>query len=495
MFSNGRRYLILWLPYWAAERWLRAFHRRTAEPLPGPFALIGADQGGIRLTALNEAARRIGLSAGMTLADARALLPDLGVAEADPQADRMALSDLADWCGRYAPWTAVDGADGIRIDITGSAHLFGGEEALRTDLLARLAATGLSARAAIAETPGAAWAVAHYGEGGSVAAGEVAVALARLPVAALRLDAETVQALSRVGVRRIADLVGLPRAPLALRFGAQTLRRLDQAFGRVAEPISPRKEPAQLRVRLAFAEPVARREDIEMATHRLLEALVGELEDVGQGVRQLDLVVYRVDGDCRRVRIGTSAPNRTVPHLFRLLKEHFDRIDPGFGIEVMGLEAHAVQPMRPRDHTDGEEAFEDFLDRLRNHLGSQTAVNLIPVDSHVAERAVAVMPAERSGSGGATWPLRGERPIALLVAPERIETAPSEPADPPGWFIWRRVVRTIIEAKGPERIAPEWWRLPPGMQMRDYWRLTDVAGRRYWLYRDQAGWYLQGLFA
>ncbi len=495
MFSNGRRYLVLWLQHWSAERWLRALRRRTGETLPGPFALIAADQGGIRLTGVNVPARRIGLSTGMTLADARALLPDLAVAEADPQADRMALADLADWCGRYAPWTAVDGSDGIRIDITGSAHLFGGEEALRTDLLARLAATGLSARAAIAETPGAAWAVAHYGDGGCVAAGEVAAALARLPVAALRLDGETVQALSRVGVRRIADLAALPRAPLALRFGAQTLRRLDQAFGRVAEPISPRKEPAQFRVRLAFAEPVARLEDIEMATRRLLEALVGELEAVGQGVRQLDLVVYRVDGDCRRVCIGTAAPNRTVPHLFRLLKEHFDRIDPGFGIEVMGLEAHAVQPMTLQREAEGEEAFEDLLDRLRNHLGSRTTVNLIAVDSHVPERAVTVMPAARPGSGGAVWPVRSERPIALLVAPEQIEAAMSEPEDPPDWFIWRRVVRTVVEAEGPERIAPEWWRLPPGMQMRDYWRLTDAAGRRYWLYRDQAGWYLQGLFA
>lgn len=496
MFSSGRRYLILWLPHWPAERWARAFRRRGGESLKGPFALITSGQGGIRLTGVNREAEQTGLSPGMTLADARALVPGLAVTEAEPEADRKALVELADWCSRYAPWTATDGMDGIRIDITGSAHLLGGEAALLSDLLGRLAATGLSARGAIAETPGAGWAIARYAKGGVIADGDVCAALANLPVAALRLDEGTVQALSRVGVRRIGELARLPRAPLALRFGAGTLRRLDQAFGRAAEPISPQREPAQFRVRLAFAEPVARREDIEMATRHLLEALTKELEDVGHGVRQLDLVIYRVDGDCRRIRIGTATPNRTVAHLLRLLREHFDRIDPGFGIEVMALEAHGVQPMTPQQGMGEEEGVLDALvDRLRNHLSPREAVNLIPVDSHVPERALAILPAERPGSSSVAWPSRGERPVSLLLAPERVEAPAGEPAEAPCWFIWRRVVRTIVEAEGPERIAPEWWRLPPGMETRDYWRLTDAMGRRYWLYRDPAGWYLQGLLA
>lgn len=496
MFLSGRRYLVLWLPHWPAERWLRAFRRRTGESLDGPFALIASGQGGIRLAGMNAAAQQAGLAPDMTLADARALLPGLAVAEAEPEADRKALGELADWCSRYAPWTATDGMDGIRIDITGSAHLLGGEAALLSDLLARLAAIGLSVRGTIAETPGAGWAAARYGKGGVITDGDVAAVLANLPVAALRLDSGTVQALSRVGVRRIGELACLPRAPLALRFGAETLRRLDQAFGRAAEPISPQRAPAQFRVRLAFAEPVARREDIETATRHLLEALTRELEDVAQGVRQLDLVIYRVDGDCRRIRIGTATPNRTVAHLLRLLREHFDRIDPGFGIEVMALEAHGVQPMIPQQGMGEEEgALDTLVDRLRNHLGPREAVNLIPVDSHVPERALAILPAGRPGSSNVAWPSRSERPVALLAAPERIEAAAGEPEEAPGWFIWRRVVRTIIDAEGPERIAPEWWRLPPGMETRDYWRLTDTTGRRYWLYRDPAGWYLQGLFA
>ncbi len=494
MFRSGRRYLVLWLPHWPAERWLRAVRRRTGETHHGPLVLIQAGQGGIRLTGVSADAERAGVVAGMTLADARALVPTLKVAEADPVVERKALVDLADWCSRYAPWTAVDGDDGIRIDITGSAHLFGGESALLADLLARLGAGGLTAKGAIAETPGAAWAVVRYGKGGVIPDGGVPAALAGLPVAALRLDPETVKGLSRVGVRRIRDLASLPRPPLALRFGSDTLRRLDQAFGRVSEPISPQREPARYRVRLSFAEPVARREDIDAAAAYLLEALRRELETAGQGIRRLNLVAYRVDGDCRRVAIGTSAPTRNTSHLLRLLREPVECIDPGFGIEVMALEAQSVQPMVSQQRANEAEELDGLVDRLRNHLGVRETAILLPVDSHVPERAAAILPPGRPESSSAAWPGRGERPLALLAAPERIEAAASEPHAPPPWFVWRRVVRTIVEAEGPERIEPEWWRLPPGMGRRDYWRLTDAVGRRYWTYRDPAGWYLQGVF-
>lgn len=465
------------------------------------LALIGPGQGGIRLTAVDAAATALGLAAGMTLADAKALVPGLVAVDADPAADLAALEELADWCGRYAPWAATDGEDGIRLDITGVAHLFGGEAGLLADLARRFTAAGLTLRTAIADTPGAAWAVARFGAGGSVPEGGVAAALAPLSLAALRLTPETVQALSRVGVRAVGELAALPRAPLALRFGAAVVERLDQAFGRVKEPISPRRPPAAFRVRLAFAEAIGRREDIEEAVRRLLRLLAAELEDAGRGVRRLDLVVYGVDSSCQRIGIGTAAPSRSVPHLFRLLAEHFERIDPGFGIEVLALEAAVVDPLVPQQlgqqlgMGSASISLVDLIDRLQNRLGPDRVVSLLSADSHVPERAVVVSPAAATG-GGRDWPERGERPIALLAAPERIETEPAEAmAEPPQRFTWRRGWRDVVRAEGPERIAPEWWRTTGTQRTRDYWRLEDATGRRYWVYRDAAGWYLQGLFA
>ena len=499
MFSSSRRYLAIWLPHWPADRWRRARRRAGVAPPIGPLALISPGQGGIRLTAVDAAASALGLAPGITLADARALVPELVAVDADPAADQAALAELADWCGRYAPWTATDGEDGIRLDITGVAHLFGGEAGLLADLARRLAAAGIASRAAIADTPGAAWAVARFAASGSVAEGEIAAALAPLPLGALRLPPETVQALSRVGVRSVGELAALPRAPLALRFGSEVVERLDQAFGRLKEPISPRRPPAQFRVRLAFAEAISRREDIEEAVRRLLRPLVTELEEAGHGVRRLELVAYRVDGGCQRLGIGTAAPNRSAPHLFRLLAEHFDRIDPGFGIEVLALEAAAVDPMVAQQLGVGGNSITlgDLIDRLQNRLGRDRVVSLLPADSHVPEHAVVVRPADPAAVARSNpWPDRGERPIALLAAPERIEAEPTEAtAEPPQRFTWRRVMREIASAEGPERIAPEWWRTSGSQRTRDYWRIEDTAGRRYWIYRDAAGWYLQGLFA
>uniref|UniRef100_UPI0013C4BE9B Y-family DNA polymerase n=1 Tax=Desertibaculum subflavum TaxID=2268458 RepID=UPI0013C4BE9B len=332
-------------------------------------------------------------------------------------------------------------------------------------------------------------------------------ALASLPLGALRLPPETVQALSRVGLRAVGELAALPRAPLARRFGPDVVQRLDQAFGRVREPISPQQPPAQFRARIAFAEAIGRREDIEEAVRRLLRPLMAELEDAGKGVRRLDLVAYRVDGGCQRVGIGTAAPSRSAPHLFRLLAEHFEHIDPGFGIEVLALEAAAIDPLEPQQLGAGGIGLGDLIDRLQNRLGPDRVVSLLPADSHVPEHAVVVRPADAAvvAQGGSwrggdwpasNWPERGERPLALLAAPERIEAEPAEAAaEPPQRFTWRRVMREVVRAEGPERIAPEWWRMSGTQRTRDYWRIEDAAGRRYWVYRDVAGWYLQGLFA
>ncbi|HET8727794.1 MAG TPA: DNA polymerase Y family protein, partial [Alphaproteobacteria bacterium] len=370
-----RRFASLWLPHWPTDRW----RWRRAEPPAEPLVLFGRGRRGLAVTAVDATAAAAGLAPGMTLADARAVVPELVAVDADAQADAASLDRLAGWCGRYTPWTATNGADGVIMDITGCAHLFGGEEALLSDLLDRLSGFGLTARAAIADASAAAWAWARYGGGGVVAQGGTQAALASLPVAALRLSAETVAALHRVGLRRIGDLEDLPRAPLAARFGARVPERLDQAFGRAAEPISPRRPPAPWRCRLTFPEPVGRREDLDEAARRLIGRLTARLEREEQGARRLWLTFYRVDGGFQRLAVGTSRPARDPRHLARLFAEPLGTTDPGFGVETMMLEATS-EPLGARQLALGHEVsgtgddLARLVDRLQNRLGRGSVV-------------------------------------------------------------------------------------------------------------------------
>jgi len=449
-----------------------------------------------------------GLSPGLTLADARALLPQLAVADADPPADAAALAMLADWCGRYTPWAATDGEDGLRLDITGSAHLFGGEAAMLAEILRRFTGFGITARGAIADTPAAAWAWARHGDAAApiLPAGQHRALLAPLPVAALHLPEEILANFERLGLRTIGDVVRLPRAPLAARFGELPLRRLDQLQGIAAEPISPRQPPAPWRTRIAFAEPIGLRSDLDLATRRLLEELCQLLAKDQRGLRQLDLLLYRVDGTLQRLAAGTSRASRDPAHLFRLFTEKLETVDPGFGIEVMLLEATATDPLPASQlglSEDGqaEAALAELVDRLQNRLGARQVVRIAPFDSHVPERAVTLLPGlvplERDG-----WTAEQPRPVRLLPCPEPIEVIAPVPDDPPQSFRWRRVAHRVVKADGPERIAPEWWRPETSARTRDYYHLEDEAGRRFWVYRDglyaadaAPRWYLHGLFA
>lgn len=486
----------------------------------------------MRITAVNRAAWAGGVRAGMMLSDGRALIPGLMVEKARPRADLHALDGLAAWCGRYTPWCARDGDDGICLDITGCAHLFGGEAALIGDLAGRFGDFGISVRAAAADTPGAAWAVARHdgreGEGGDmariVAPGGSRVALAELPVTALRLADETAAGLMRLGLRRIGDLYGMPRAPLARRFGAALLRRLDQALGDEDEPISPDAPVIPHRARISFAEPIGRRADIDAALARLLDELALLLERGGRGARRLELVVYRVDGTTGGVAIGTSRPMRDRGHLARLFAERLDRIEAGFGIEAMMLSAPATDPLpaaqlalrhvRARLNgggDDGDAALARLVDRLGTRLGDENVALLEPRASHVPERATALVPAAAPGHEPGEWRYGGGsgRPIRLLARPEPVEVMAEVPEGPPVLFRWRRATYRVAVSRGPERIAPEWWRdSGAAARTRDYYRVEDSGGRRFWLYRDglyrddAAGggegapeWYLHGIFA
>jgi protein ImuB len=450
----------------------------------------------------------------MTLADARALLPDLTAADADPGADAKALGALTDWCGRYSPWCAPDGADGIRLDITGCAHLFGGEAAMLNDLIRRLRAFGLIARGAVADTPAAAWGWARYRPKSApwvLAEGETAPLLP-LPVAALRLAPESLDMLRVLGLNSIATVANLPRGPLSQRMGEAVLARLDRMFGRAAEPISPRAAAEPWMSRIIFAEPIGRREDIDAAAERLTGHLCHALSLKGQGARRLKLNFYRVDGTVQHIAIGTSRPTHARAHILRLFAERLEQVEPGFGIEAIVLEAdetEALADMQGAFNAAGEIDAADLaglIDRLQNRLGPRRVMQLVPVASHVPERAEAraVAAPRRSPKRQKPPPgftLKSARPVSLLPIPEPIEAIAPVPDDPPVSFQWRRIQHRIAFADGPERIEPEWWQAESSARARDYYRVEDQVGRRFWLYREgpygapePPRWFLHGFF-
>lgn len=462
--------------------------------------------GGLRLVAVNRAAAAEGLAPGMTLADARALVPALSVVAADLAGDAAALARLAQWCLWASPRAAVDGADGLILEVTGCAHLFAGEEALLARLLGRLRDRGLTVRGALADSLGAAWALARFGEGDAVVPpGGAAAALADLPPAALRLTAETAAALEGLGVRRIADLAALPRAGLAARFGAALGRRLDQAFGRIDEPLAPVRPAPPYLVRRVLTEPLAHHAGITGALAVMLAELADRLAAEGRGARRLELVLFGLDHAVHRLGVGTVRASRDAAHLAGLLAPRLDGLDLGLGVEAMTLAAPETEPLAPRQGALTDEAPEAGLaalvDRLVNHLGAAAVFRPLPRPSHVPERASHLAP-PLAPAEGVRWRDDVVRPVHLFPRPEPVEAVAMVPDAPPVWFRWRRRTHRVRAAEGPERIACEWWRAAPGEDdaFRDYYRIEDLAGARFWLYREGAygegaRWYLHGLFA
>lgn len=469
-----------------------------------------------RIAALDAQAEALKLKRGLGIADARARYPSIDIVEADPEADRRLLEALADWCDRYTPLVAIDGTEGLFLDISGCAHLFGGEEAMLNDLTFRLGEQGFDARAGLATTPGAAWAAARFGLA-AIGSGEEPAALAPLPLAALRLDPATRDGLESVGLRMVGSLLSAPRAPLARRFGSELILRLDQALGRVEEAIAPRLPVAPLSAERHFPEPLMLVEDIERLIPMLAASLKRDLERRGEGARRLQLVLFRVDGAVNRIAVGTSRPLREPVLIARLFHERLaaleGSLDPGYGFDLIRL---CVLVTAKFDDAQGDltgraaEADEDlalFADRLRARLGDDAVLVPVLVESHIPERAVTLEPfseeAAPSKAGTSSSKILIERPIRLFRDPEPVEVTAEVPEGPPASFRWRRASHRVASAEGPERIAPEWWRSPQGSPSRDYYRVEDEDGRRYWLFREGAygnseampGWFMHGLFA
>lgn len=561
--GDGKRILSLWLPHWPTDRLYRAQKRERAregqgrgakefQPEPEqpaqPLALISAQQGGQRVAALNSAAVVAGVWAGMMLADARALVPGLTIHPMAAGEDTRALAALADWCGRYSPWVTVDGADngggeGICLDVTGCAHLFGGEGALLADLQQRLAGFAIQARMAIADSLGAAWAVSRYGShygsryggrcGGTTAnivpVGGSQAALAQLPVGALRLSPGAADALARLGLGRIGEVVALPRGALTARFGREVTYRLDQALGRAAEPLSPRPARSSYWCRLAFAEPIGHREHIIRAAGQLVRDLCVLLGKEDRGARRVELRLYLADGTVQHIGVGLNQASRQPEHILRLLVEHLPNLEAHFGVDLMVLLAGQSGPLPAAQRKFDQEvisssedlAGEDLaplLDRLGNRLGAANVVCFMPVQSYLPECAVRHAPplsrdgdaADAPGEGGGDWQHITRRPVYLLPRPERVEAVAEVPDGPPILFRWRGIAHRVQRGDGPERIAPEWWHdmsveaSKLSGETRDYYRIEDSRGQRYWLYRrglygdntSQAPeWYLHGFFA
>ena len=544
------------MPTFATDRLSRSKeNRKPVKDLERPLVTVTAQYGGKQIAAVNAAANMQGIKPGLSLADAQAQFPDLTVKQADPLADLKALNKLAQACERYTPWIAIDSlscllsnmsnSSGLWLDITGCAHFYAGkahsslhtsslmgldksdekykgELELAKDLHNRCTQAGYHPRIGLADTNGAAWAAARFSEAPICIIPPKAQRkkIGAYPIEALRLDPATLEGVRSLGLRDIHDLYDVPRAPLFSRFGEQVLRRLDQMLGRMEEPISPRRPGPVHYVRMTFAEPVGRTEDISLALNKLLAKLCPNLETNSLGARRLELSIFRVDNSWARLKVSTSQASRDQSHLLRLFRNSLDTLDPGFGIEIIILAATKTNALIARQidisgktaHQANENAAK-LVDRLSERLGMNNVILLHPVESHLPERATKMVPALETLLSDTNWlppNHRLQRPIQLLQQPFPIEVIAPVPDGPPVIFLWRRQQYKIIHSEGPERISPEWWRptqlqtrsRPLTQETRDYYRLEDQNGQRYWVYREglyrpdrKPGWYIHGFFA
>jgi len=540
--QNRRRILSLWLPRLPIDRIKRqqkilsneAVIRSREEgasnpvkPFDEPSIVVARQNNALQIFAMDDAAARLGLEIGLPLANARAICPQIRVVDADMAADARALNAIADWCDRFTPLVALDGPHGLFLDITGCAHLFGGEAAMMRTLCGVLTLQGFAVSAAIAGTPGCARTLNRHVHGRIVADGEEADAVKPLPVSALGADDAVTAGLRRAGLKTIGDVAGRARHEITARFGAGFTALLEQALGQSDAPISPRKPLPDYIVEKRFAEPVTTAGVISAALSRLAQMLVAAMAQQGKGARRLEAGFFRTDGAVRAIAVDTGQPVTRSEVIDRLFCERLealsDPLDPGFGFDLIRLSASrteiVVQQQRDLDanvHDDDE--LTALIDRIAARIGGRRVVVHLPQDSHVPERAAMAAPAQHhlAAAMHAVWPARVEgepplRPLRLFERPEQIKVIAQVPDGPPARFVWRRATHAVVRAEGPERVAMEWWRSQGAMTLtRDYFRVEDEAGLRFWLYRDglydreieqqegqavQPNWFMHGLFA
>ena len=516
--NSPRRILSIWFARLAVDRWrLSNGHKRGEGEDARPLALITETAHGPRIDAANDAGCDAGARAGMMLADARTLCPELAVAPSDPAGDLATLEKLALWARKWGPWSAIDAPDGVLVDVTAVAHLFGGERRLLADVRAAIGVRDLTARMAIAPTAGAAWALAHYGAQCAIVGpnDDLTAALADLPVASLRLDGDVLTVLRRLGLKRLEDLHGVGRDALQRRFrnrkspAANPLLRLDQILGMLPEPLLPVVPQQVPLVQRRLMEPIRHRDLLDQVVADLALDMARELEGQAKGARRLEIGLWRVDGEVIVRALELSAATRDPAHIARLFAAKLDDVEAGFGIETVRLRASWAEPLA-LEQGDIEASAEAhgtslgaFLDRIAVRLGENAALRPVPRASHIPERAQiwqGPLEPEAISQGELCFNLR---PLKLLDRAEQIAVLYATPDGLPKSFRWRGGMHEVAKAEGPERIAPEWWRERSSARLRDYYRVEDTEGRRYWLYRcgilgDGRGglpdWYLHGFF-
>lgn len=507
-----RQVISVYLPTWPTDR-LRRLPDGVAPPRDKPLVVKGSDGRRRVVTAVDDFARSLGIRVGMPVAKAQALVDDLHLVDADPAADLAALTDLALWAlRRYTPLVTPDPPDGLVLDVTGAAHRFGGETGLLDDLAGHLARMAVTGRLALSETWGASHALARYSFGTitRIEPGQTREALLTLPVEALRLPASTIDGLRLLGFDRIGELASQHRAPLTLRFGEVLFRRIDMAFGRLSEPITPVETPEIRTTRRSFFEPIGAPETLVKYTRLLVDDLCGQLEEAGEGALQLDLRFTRVDSRVEAIQIRTAKPVRNPQRLSRLLCDKLEQVDPGFGIEVMVLAATLTGRLAPQQtlaaYGEAEAPdVEDLWDTLQNRFGETSRIyRAMALPSDIPERAVMQVPPHTSAAGSSRN-ARFRRPYRLLRPPEPMQTMALLPDHPPVSFHWRGSRYRVTAADGPERVRGEWWRTDKEAgKVRDYFILEVESGERFWAFRTGDGqnedtgalrWYMHGKFA
>jgi protein ImuB len=539
--ENRRRILSLWLPRLPTDRikrqQLKALLREAVTgsredgtsnrlKLPDrPSIVVARDNNMLRISALDDQAAHLGLAVGLPLANARAICPDVQVHDADEIADAEALNAIAEWCDRFTPLVALDPPHGLFLDVTGCAHLFGGEAAMMNLVCGVLAAQGFVVSSAIAATAVCARTLTRHVHGRIISDGEEYEAVRPLPVSALGADIAVVTGLRRAGLKTIGEVAERGRHEITARFGARFTALLEQALGQSDAPISPRKPLPDYIVERRFAEPVATETVISATLSGLAGTLVTAMAKQGKGARQLEACFFRTDGAVRTITVDTGQPVTRAAMIDRLFCERLealsDPLDPGFGFDLIRLAASrteiVVQEQRDLDaHVHDQDEISALIDRIAARIGGKRVVVHLAQDTHIPERAVWAAPAQHhlAEAAQAAWPARvaGEpplRPLRLFERPEAIKVIAEVPDGPPARFVWRRATHAVVRVEGPERVAMEWWRSEGAMLTRDYFRVEDEEGLRFWLYRDglfdevaqkegksqPPNWFMHGLFA
>ncbi len=494
--------MALWFPRLPTDRLQRREQIQDAPPL----VLVTKVHNALRLSAVDSKASTLGLSAGQPLANARAMLPDLKVFTADIPADLKLLEQIANWCDRFTPLVALDGPRRILLDVTGASHLFGGEQAMLDRIRKSLTRQGFIVRGAVAANAAAARALARYRDGAVIVSGDEEQAIKPLPVEALCLDDVTTHAFRRAGLKTVEQVASRKRSEVTARFGGTVVATLDLAFGRTQMPMTPRTPPPEYWQEQNFAEPVATEEIIRTALARLADLLAKTLERHGEGARRLEAVFFRADGAVRRIAIEMSVPTRNRAVIERLFREKLDTLsdplDPGFGFDLIRLCATYVERNILENGdldtvADVKSEINVLADRLATRFGNHRVRAFQPRDTHIPEKAWMNVPVHEAQLSKLPWKkIRKEkntpwRPLHVFLKPEPVDFTSAQ------HFIWRKAHRIVTQREGSERIAMEWWKDETPQHARDYFRVEDSEGRRYWLYRKETPprWFMHGIFA